>query len=73
MILRGVFGQKTNAYPTKGPEKLIEYIIIKTSYIYEGCCTLWPIEIDEGGLKRLKGVYKQVQTCDSLGWVCVCH
>jgi hypothetical protein len=25
MVLRGVFGQKINAYPTKGIEKLIEY------------------------------------------------
>jgi NADH:ubiquinone oxidoreductase subunit D len=25
MVLRGVFGQKTDAYPTRGTEKLIEY------------------------------------------------
>ncbi len=25
LVLRGVFGQKTDAYPTRGTEKLIEY------------------------------------------------
>jgi NADH:ubiquinone oxidoreductase subunit D len=25
MVLKGVFGQKTNAYLTRGTEKLIEY------------------------------------------------
>ncbi len=73
MVIRGAFGQKTNAYPTKGTGKLIEYIIIKSSYIYEGYCALRPLDIDEGDFKRPKGVYKQVRTCDSLGRVCVCH
>jgi hypothetical protein len=73
MVLRGVFYQKTNAYPTKGTEELIEYIIIKSSYIYEGCCAIRPFDIDEGGFKRLKGVHKQVRTFDSLGCVFVCH
>lgn len=60
MVFRGVFGQKTNAYPTKSIEKLIEYIIIKPSYSYEGCCALRPLDIDEGDLKRPKGDSKQV-------------
>jgi hypothetical protein len=59
MVLREVFYQTTNAYLNKGTKNLIEYIIIKSSYIYEGCCALRPFDIDEGGFKRLKGVHKQ--------------
>jgi len=30
--------------------------VAEENYVYEGCCTLRPLDIDEGGLKRPKGV-----------------
>jgi hypothetical protein len=35
-------------------------IVIKSNYVYEGCCALQPFDIDEGGLKGPKGATEHV-------------